>query len=114
MKTFPHGKKAWNGITHFPKRWKGEYEGILVSWKGAASEGALPLIAVVQLTKNKVRHALDFRGLGDCVKCNTSGDIINVYTETLRKWRQRIGVTNSCKPEEHIPTVVHRVVGAIT
>lgn len=68
-------------------------EGILVSWKWAANKGALLLIAVVQLTKNNVRHALDLRGLGDCVKCNTGGDIIDIYTETLKKWGQRIGVT---------------------
>lgn len=72
------------------KRWIGE--GILVLWEGV-EEGVLPLMAVIQPTKNKVRPVLDFRELNSYVMCHTGDDVTDVCGDTLRKWRQMRGAS---------------------
>ena len=63
-------------------------EGILVPWKNEVSTGIIPLMAVEQPTKNKVRPVLDFRELNANVMCHTGDDIIDVCSEILREWRK--------------------------
>lgn len=62
-------------------------EGILRPWTEKV-EGVLPLMAVVQPTKQKVRPVLDFRELNVHVACHTGGDVMDVCGETMREWRQ--------------------------
>ena len=59
-------------------------EGILVPWKDDVSEGIIPMMAVVQPTKNKVRPVLDFRELNGYIKCHTGDDVTDVCDEKLR------------------------------
>ena len=61
-------------------------EGILIPWSGKA-EGILPLLAVVNPTKNKVRPLLDFRELNKYVAWYTR-DGIDVCEEVMREWRR--------------------------
>lgn len=49
--------------------------------------GVIPLMAVVQEKKNKVRPVLDFRELNEFVEC--SGADADVCGEKLRAWRQK-------------------------
>ena len=63
-------------------------EGILLPWEGEVEGGILPLMAVEQPTKNKVRPVLDYRELNAHVECHTGDDILDVCGETLREWRQ--------------------------
>ena len=65
-------------------------EGILVPWEGD-EEGVLPLMAVTQPTKSKVRPVLDFRELNSYVMCHTGDDVADVCGDTLRKWRRMRG-----------------------
>lgn len=65
-------------------------EGILIPWREEVNAGILPLMAVEQPTKNKVRPVLDFRELNKHVKSHTGDDVIDVCCETLREWR-RVG-----------------------
>ena len=67
-------------------------DGILVPWKGEG-KGVLPLMAVFQATKKKVRPALDYRELNCFVACHTGSDIIDVCDDKMRKWRQLEGGT---------------------
>ena len=62
-------------------------EGILKPWSGEAT-GVLPLMAVVQPTKNKVHPVLDFRELNKHVACHT-GSGIDVCEEVMREWRRK-------------------------
>ena len=57
-------------------------ERILILWSGKV-EGVLPLIAIVQLTKNKLRPVLDFRELNKYVACHTK-DGIDICEEVMR------------------------------
>ena len=61
-------------------------ERILIPWSGKV-EGVLPLMAVVQPTKNKVRLVLDFRELNKFVACHTK-DGIDICEEVMREWRR--------------------------
>ena len=63
-------------------------EGILEPWEGEVSEGIIPLLAVDQPTKDKVRPVLDFRELNTYVKCHTGDEIIDVCGDKLREWRK--------------------------
>ena len=67
-------------------------DGILVPWKGEG-KGVLPLMAVFQATKKKVRPVLDYRELNRFVACHTGSDIIDVCDEKMRKWRWLEGGT---------------------
>ena len=67
-------------------------DGILVPWKGKG-KGVLPLMAVFQATKKKVRPVLDFRELNSFVVCRTESDIIDMCNEKMRKWRWLEGGT---------------------
>ena len=62
-------------------------EGILKPWDGEV-EGVIPLMAVEQPTKNKVRPVLDFRELNQFVDCHTGDELIDVCQDTLREWRK--------------------------
>ena len=61
-------------------------ERILIPWSGKV-EGVLPLMAVVQPTKNKVRPVLDFRELNKYMACHTK-DGIDICEEIMREWRR--------------------------
>ena len=50
-------------------------------------EGVIPLMAVVQERKDKVRPVLDFRELNEFVEC--SGADADACDEKLRSWRQK-------------------------
>ena len=63
-------------------------EGILVPWEEEVKGGVLPLMAVVQATKGKVRPVLDYRELNAHVECHTGDSVADVCGETLRAWRQ--------------------------
>ena len=65
-------------------------EGILVPWNGEVS-GIIPLMAVEQATKNKIRPVLDFRELNENVSCHTGDDMTDVCCERLREWRRMEG-----------------------
>ena len=65
-------------------------EGILQEWPHEVG-GVLPLMAVVQETKHKVRPVLDFRELNQYVECHTGDDVIDVCGDKLREWRQTEG-----------------------
>jgi len=67
-------------------------EGILVPWEGEEG-GVIPLLAVEQPTKNKVRPVLDFRELNELVECHTGDELIDVCADTLREWRRVSGET---------------------
>ena len=64
-------------------------KGWLRPWDGPVT-GVIPLLAVVQPTKDKVRPVLDYRELNDYVECHT-GDNVAVCNEKLRTWRQLKG-----------------------
>lgn len=68
-------------------------EGILVPWGNEVDCGVLPLMAVVQPTKKKVRPVLDFRELNPYVMSHTGDDATDVCSETLREWRQMSGAS---------------------
>lgn len=61
-------------------------EGWLKPWTGSVG-GVLPLMAVIQKNKGKVRPVMDYRELNESVQCHTGEDAA-VCDETLRKWRQ--------------------------
>ena len=63
-------------------------EGILVPWKETVTKGVIPLMAVEQPTKNKVRPVLDFRELNEHVECHTGDDVTDICSEKLREWRK--------------------------
>ena len=65
-------------------------EGILTEWNGRV-DGVLPLMAVLQPSKNKVRPVLDFRCLNEFVQSHTGGDEMNVCSNKLREWRRTNG-----------------------
>ena len=65
-------------------------EGILIPWRGEV-KGVIPLMAIEQPTKNKIRPVLDFRELNKSVKCHTGDDMTDVCREKLREWRQLEG-----------------------
>ena len=67
-------------------------DGILLPCKGKG-KGVLPLMAVFQATKKKVRPVLDFRELNHFVVCHTGSDMIDVCNEKMRKWRWLEGGT---------------------
>ena len=62
-------------------------EGILVPWEGEVG-GIIPLMAVEQPTKGKVRPVLDFRELNEYVECHTGDELIDVCDDRLREWRR--------------------------
>ena len=66
-------------------------EGILSKWEGEV-EGVIPLMAVEQPTKDKVRPVLDFRELNEFVSSHT-GDDVDICGEKLREWRKVEGQT---------------------
>ena len=66
-------------------------EGIMVPWTDQVHEGILPLLAVDQPNKNKVRPVLDYRELNNYIENHTGGDFIDVCSERLREWRKARG-----------------------
>ena len=65
-------------------------KGWLVKWDGPV-KGVIPLLAVVQPTKDKVWPVMDYRELNDIVECHTGDDEIAVCADKVRKWRQLQG-----------------------
>ena len=78
--------EARGGFEREVERWI--EEGILVPWEEEVEDGVLPLMAVVQPTKGKVRPVLDYRELNAHVECHTGDSVADVCGETLRTWRQ--------------------------
>lgn len=66
-------------------------EGILMPWHEEVKEGIIPLMAVVQETKNKVRPVLDFREANESVECHTGDELIDACDDMLRQWRRVSG-----------------------
>ena len=64
-------------------------KGYLQPWR-AKSSGVIPLMAVEQPSKDKVRPVLDFRELNQYIECHT-GSEVTVCDETIRKWRRLTG-----------------------
>lgn len=62
-------------------------QGILRPWAGEV-DGIIPLMAVEQPTKNKVRPVLDFREVNEFVECHTGDDLIDVCGDRMREWRK--------------------------
>ena len=62
-------------------------KGWLVPWKGPV-KGIIPLLAVVQPTKDKVRPVMDYRELNEFVECHTGDEAVAICAEKVRKWRQ--------------------------
>lgn len=81
--------KTREGFEEEVERWI--QEGILAPWSEHVETGLIPLMAVVQPTKNKIRPVLDFRELNGYVRSRTGDDFTDVCTETLREWRQTSG-----------------------
>ena len=53
-----------------------------------SGDGVIPVMAVVQEKKDKVRPVLDFRELNEFMEC--SGADADVCEEKLRSWRQKL------------------------
>ena len=66
-------------------------EGILMPWGERVESGILPLMAVEQQMKVKVRPVLDFRELNESVECHTGDNVADVCGDVLREWRQMKG-----------------------
>ena len=62
-------------------------EGWLRPYNGDRGGGVIPLMAVVQANKNKVRPVMDFRELNQFVECHPGADAA-ACNETLRRWRR--------------------------
>ena len=62
----------------------------LQQWN-APVKGIIPLLAVFQLTKNKVRPVINYSELNAFVKYHTSDEMVAVCGEKIRKWRQLHG-----------------------
>ena len=60
-------------------------EGILVPWEKPVEEGIIPLMAVEQPTKKKVRPVLDYRVLNRYVECHTGDEVIDVAIARMEK-----------------------------
>ena len=69
-------------------------EGILVPWNDQVETGVIPLMAIEQETKNKIRPVLNFRELNQYVNCHTGDGVADICTETLRTWRQTAGAAS--------------------
>ena len=57
-------------------------DGILVPWEGEVT-GVIPLMAVEQANKNKIRPVLDFRELNENVSCHTGDEMTDICSERL-------------------------------
>ena len=66
-------------------------EGILVPCEKKVTQGIIPLMAVDQTNKGKVRPVLDFRELNKYVACHTGDDVMDVCGQRLREWRRMEG-----------------------
>lgn len=65
-------------------------KGWLTEWTGPV-QGIIPLLAVFQPTKDKVRPVMDYRELNNFVECHTGDDMVAVCGDKIRKWRQLQG-----------------------
>jgi ribonuclease HI len=91
-------KKSWYHSDMSNDTWK-KFENELDSWiekdilrkTEPVTSGIIPLMAVLQPAKGKVRPVFDFRELNEYTLCHT-GDEIAVCDEKLREWRR--GSTN--------------------
>ena len=62
-------------------------KGWLVEWNEPI-KGVIPLLAVIQPTKDKVRPVMDFRELNEFIESHTGDENTAVCAEKVRKWRQ--------------------------
>ena len=62
-------------------------KGWLRPYEGEPGDGIIPLMAVVQANKNKVRPVMDYRELNEYVECHPGTDA-SACDETLRRWRR--------------------------
>lgn len=65
-------------------------KGWLVKWDGPV-KGVIPLLAVVQPTKDKVRPVMDYRELNNFVESHTGDEQTAVCADKVRRWRQLRG-----------------------
>lgn len=65
-------------------------KGWLVKWSGPV-KGIIPLLAVVQPTKDKVRPVMDYRELNHFVQSHTGDEEIAICAEKVRRWRKLHG-----------------------
>ena len=61
-------------------------KGWLRRWDGPV-KGVIPLLAVFQPTKDKMRPFMDYHELNNFVKCHTGEDMVTMCGEKVRKWR---------------------------
>ncbi len=64
--------------------------GVLQKWHTNCESGIIPLMAVHQKSKGKVRPVLDYRELNRYVSCHT-GDNVDICVDTIRRWRTMPG-----------------------
>ena len=65
-------------------------KGWLIEWDGPI-KGVIPLLAVVQPTKDKVRPVMEYRELNQFVESHTGDEQTAICAEKVRKWRQLQG-----------------------
>lgn len=65
-------------------------EGILVPAPDEKVSGIIPLMAVEQTSKGKVRPVLDFKQLNKYVSCHTGR--ISICDEALRRYRGKMAI----------------------
>ena len=82
-----------------PKRLQGEYERELQAWikngwlipypesEHGPPKGLIPLMAILQESKQKVRSVIDYRELNEHVNAYTAN--ADVCAQTMREWRQQ-------------------------
>ena len=62
-------------------------KGWLKPYEGDAGDSIIPLMAMVQANKNKVRPVMNFRELNEFVECHPGTDAA-ACDETVRRWRR--------------------------
>ena len=60
-------------------------------WGERVESGILPLMAVEQQTKGKVRPVLNFREQNEFMECHTGDNLADVCGDVLREWRRMDG-----------------------
>ena len=66
-------------------------KGWLKEWTGTTEGGVIPLMAVHQPTKEKVRPVMDYRELNAYVESHTGEGVVDVCAEKIRQWRRECG-----------------------
>ena len=89
-------------------------ERILIPWTGKVEE-VLPLIAVVQPTKNKIRLVWDFRTLNKYVACYTKDgidiceEVVEENGESHENHRLKVGLPSNSHGQEIVAVSIGQV-----